>query len=595
MSIIDPLPLTDFRSSEDVPPPTNPTEIDMLSRLMYMYDEARRYKSQWTGSWKRNWEFYIGRQWGPRAHWKASPVENYVFSKVETMLPILTDNRPRIHVLPRQQEFMEYADSMQDLISYLWDRLNMDDVVVEVTKNMLLFGKGFYYTYWDYEQNEIACESVDPHNIFVNRDATSIEDAHHVIHVSRMSKEEILARWPDARGLFKMGARTVLEPYEKTGLGRISEHEAVTAGSAYDDPGAVQGTVPWVKADLSDAQSEDDLVQVLQFWIRDQTQITEELVQKNGKPFKDKKGDAVMVEKAKYPRGRHMIMAGNRIIHDDENPFAHGQFPYIEQDCHRIPGEFWSVSAVQNLLSPQMELNKALGQVIDNKNLMGNAQWIVSRNSGIDPSQITAQPGLVIEKAPGSEVERVDAPNMPNYIMQFIEGRKQALDDISGVFDVTQGRKPSGITAGIAIESLQEAAQTRLRALVRNLENAIGRNGRQWVGLAQQHYDQARQVRVTDHQTGQFRFVELTPEAINGQWEVIVAAGSTLPRSREVRQSQGVELFQLGIFDEEALLEWLDHPGRDRVLSRIRERRQKQQDLQNRGLDLQESLGQGQQ
>jgi hypothetical protein len=566
-------------------------ELGQVSRLMQMYEEAKNYKKDWTGSWKRSWEFYVGRQWGQRPRWKASPVENYVFSKVETMLPILTDNRPRVNVLPESPEMDEYTEAMQGLFSHWWDQLDMDNVVIQVTKNMLLYGKGFYYSFWDYDEKRICCQSVDPQNIYVDSDATSITDCRYLVHVSRMTKADVLGRWPDSQGLFDYGARTIPDEGDEFGPPSIPEHMGINVGLSYETAGQRQGMVSYTKSDLGSVAVDDDMVQVLQFWIRDPSLTVEPLKSTRGNDFRDKNGDQIMVEKAKYPYGRHIIVAGSRIIHDDENPYVHGRFPYVEQDCHQIPGEFWSISAVQNLISPQMELNKTLGQIIDNKNLMGNNQWVISKAAGIDPKAITGEPGLVLEKNPGAEVERIDAKPLPNYIIQFAQDRKVAMDDISGVFDVTQGRKPTGITAGVAIESLQEAAQTRLRALVRNLENAIARTGQQWVGLAQQFYDDARVVRVTDHQTGSYNFIELTPEKIRGNWQILVAAGSTLPRSREVRQAQAVELFQLGVFDAEALLEWIDHPGRDRLIARVKEQQAKEQELQAMGAQFKAGLG----
>jgi len=527
-----------------------------------------------------------------RPSWKSSPVENYVFSKVETIIPILTDNRPTIHVLPRDPEFSEYAEHIHNLLGYHWDRLNMDDIVLEATKNSLIFGKGFYYTYWDYDIGDIACESVDPQNIFVDPMARSIKKCRYLVHVARMSVWDIINQWPDAAGKVEYGAQTVEEPSPKTGwtsLDRVSVH----AGAAYADPSIPTGrVVPWVGARLDDVgQPDAESVQVLQFWIRDPSVTREPLMSRGGEQMTDAEGNKLFLENQKYPGGRHIVLAGDTIIHDGPNPFLHGEFPYVEQDCHKVPGEFWCVSVVQNLISPQMELNKALGQVIDNKNLMGNAQWVVSSDAGIKADQITAKPGLVIVKTRGSEVERVSPEALPSYIQEFIEGRKRSLDDISGVYDTTQGRKPTGITAGVAIESLQEAAATRLRALVRNLENAVRNVGQQWVGVAQQFYEDAKMVRVTDPDTGEFTFDSITPEMIQAQWEVQVAAGSTLPRSREVRQGQAVELFQLGVFDEEALLEWIQHPGRDKLLARIRARQEKALELAERGVSMNQALG----
>lgn len=566
-------------------------EVTLLGRISLMYEEAKIARSKWDTTWKKSWNFYIGKQWGPRPKWKASPVENFVFSKIETMLPILTDNRPRIHVLPREADYSEYAESMQRLMGYLWDQLNMDEIVVQVTKNTLIFGKGFYYSYWDPDKKEVAVESVDPQNIFVDKDATCIDDCRYLIHVARMSKAQILSHWPDAEGKFLPGARTVPDPMPKAGLDMDDDQWTFpAAGNAYDDPGAVPGTVPWMKADLSAVSSEDEMVQVLQVWIRDPSVLTEPLQGTEGQTLKDRTGKELGVEKKKFPGGRHVIVAGNRVIHDKANPFEHGMLPYVEQDCHKVPGQFWCISAVQNLISPQMELNKTVGQIIDNKNLMGNNQWVVDKRSGIKPHQITAKPGLVIEKNPGSEVERIEAKALPSYIINFVDHAMLVIDRISGVSDVTEGRKPTGITAGIAIESLQEAQQTRLRLLVRNLENAVKREGEQWVGLAQQFYEGTRPIRTVNRDTGVFDFDELPPEALKGNWEIIIAAGSTLPRSREVRQSQAIELFQLGIFDEEEVLTWIDHPGRDKLIARINDAKRQKENMAMQGIDMDRAM-----
>ncbi len=575
-------------------PPKTDDELAMLNRVHIMYEESKRHRSKWDAAWKKSWNFYVGKQWGQRAKWKASPIENYIFSKVETMLPILTDNRPRIHVLPREADYQEYAESMQRLVGYLWDRLNMDEIVVQVTKNVLIFGKGFYYTYWDPIEKEIAVENVDPQNIFVDKDATCINDCRYLIHVARMSKARILAQWPKAEGKFSPGARTVPDPVNKGGMSLEDEQWSWPAGNAYDAPGSVPGSVPWMKSDLTSISSEDEMVQVLQVWIRDPSVLTEPLRGSGGKALKDKSGRELAAQFKKYPGGRHVIVAGNRVIHDDKNPYEHGFLPYVEQDCHKVPGEFWCISAVQNLISPQMELNKTLGQIIDNKNLMGNNQWVVDKRSGIKPHQINAKPGLVIEKNPGSEVERIEAKSLPSYIINFVDHAMLAMDRISGVSDITEGRKPTGITAGIAIESLQEAAQTRLRLLVRNLENAVKREGDQWMGLAQQFYKVGRMIRVTDPATGEFKFEDLNPDAIKARWELIIAAGSTLPRSREVRQAQAMELFAAKIFDEEEVLNWIDHPGRDKLVARLKAANTQRQDMAMAGVDLDKAMsGQG--
>ena len=563
--------------------PAGVEEIRVIQRLLLMYEMAQREKSRWTRSWETSYKFYMGQHWGDRPDWKASPVLNHIFSVIETMVPILTDNRPKVDILPRTPDYAEYSTIMQRMMDWLWGQLEMDNVTVEVTKNTLLFGKGFYYIYWDSEAGDIRIESVDPQLMFPDPWATTTRNTRFLIHADLMSHNDIADQFgQEAAKKAQRGARLIPDPnaFKKDFAHRDSQN--ITTGYEYPQTsgGALSRAVPWVKSDLQGGTDEDDMIQVLQYWIRDNDLITDDLKDPNsGKILRFPDGAKAAVQRKKFPNGRHIVLAGNRIIHDEENPFEHGRWPYVEQNCHIVPGEFWPVSAVQNLISPQMGLNKTMGQIVDNKNLMGSAQWLVDKNSGVKRHQLTGQPGIVIFSNPGARVERLTPPALPSYVIQAVSMYREALDNISGVFDVTQGRKPGGITAGVAIEQLQEAAQTRLRLLVRNLEGAHRQIGYHEIALAQQFYEEARQIRITDPETGEFRFEEVTPEMLKAQWEVQVAAGSTLPRSREARQREALALHERGLFDEQAVLEWIEHPQAEKLLARLKANQDRELEL----------------
>lgn len=573
-TLIEALPGRDMGRPDSQVPRPGEAEQRLLKRLILMFEAADEERKKFTKFWPISYKYYMGDQWSPmRPSWKSSPVENHIFAKVETVLPILTDSSPKIDVLPRTGQTVDYADMLQQLLEHLWDKNDLDMEVVLACKNCLLFGKGFFYTYYDEDDQQIVTRSVNPQNIYPDPDATNLRNARYLIHVDVMSRTDVEATWPTAIGKTRRGTKTFPDPDKfKDGV-RNSNYVDNFSGYEYPETsgGSFSRIVPWVTADLSDGSNNSDICQVAQFWIREPELIEEELKDpENGEILTYANGEPIWVEKPKYPNGRHIVVVGDRIVHDSTSPFDHAEWPYTELNCHPFPGEFWPVSMVQNMISPQRSLNKMNGLIIDNAKLVGSGIWKIEKGAGPKARQLVGRPGMVVTYNRGFKVEREPGTPLPNFISQIPDALRSVLDAIPGVHDVTTGRKPAGITAGVAIESLQEAAQTRVRLLVRNLENFLKNTGQQQIALAQQYFKEAKLIRTVD-EMGNFAFKEMTPDMIRGGWEVIVAAGSSIPRNREARERQSLALLEAGIFQPEDVIDWIDHPGKYKVL-----RRQKQ-------------------
>ena len=549
-------------------------ERDLVSRLLEYYEEARAFKEKWSGPWQTVFEFYMGDQWGYRPDWKASPVSNFIFSKTENLLAFMTNNRPRVQILPNDPTYQQYADLRQKSIDYLWSRLNMDRKVYSSSKNAILYSKGIYKVCYDNDEKEVSVETCDPQNIFVDPLATNTWDARILVEVTTMPYAELELKYPGSVGKVEPGTMTVddPDPRRQHTVGQANPLMEAVRNLQQTGGQATGPVVPAVYSAFSIEEMEE--VQVLSFWVRDPTQVVGYLMDEAG-IIMDDFGKPIPKMGPKYPGGRNIVLCGGRIIHDEANPYIHGRFPYIDQDCHPMPGNFWGTSPIHHVISPQMEYNKTCGQFIDSKNLEGMPQVLVPTICGVKTDMTTGEPGLQIEYVPGPNGEKPERiPGVPAsaVFLQFLDVLRRDIDAITGVSDVTEGRKPSGIQAGVAIEQLQESASVRLSGIVRPLEDSIRRIGEIMLALQQQYYTEARWVRVTDPNTGMFSFFEMTPEMINGQWDVEVVAGSTLPRSREARQNLALSLYQVQppIVDRDWVLDYIEAPGKEAVKMRMR-------------------------
>jgi hypothetical protein len=147
-----------------------------------------------------------------------------------------------------------------------------------------------------------------------------------------------------------------------------------------------------------------------------------------------------------------------------------------------------------------MIVNKLISYVLDVLTIMGNPIWVVDTTSGIDTDNLTNQPGLVVEKNPGSEVTREEGVQLQPYVMQTLQFMvENVLNKLGSTTDVSRGAAPAGDTSGYAIAQLQEAAQTKIRGKGRNVEIFLKEAGSLMVDRILQFYQLPRVERITNN------------------------------------------------------------------------------------------------
>ena len=236
-------------------------------------------------------------------------------------------------------------------------------------------------------------------------------------------------------------------------------------------------------------------------------------------------------------------------------------------------------------LSPQKQINDLNNQVIDNAKLTANQIWVIDKNSGIGKGKLSNRPGLVVRKNPGSHVERPAPPPLPGYVNDKILELKQDMETISGVHDVTQGRRAIGVTAGNAIMALQEAGQARIRLKVKLMETALAELATMWYSRIQQFWLLDRDIRTVDKNEG-FTVDTITKDDLQHDFDIVITAGSTMPSNKTSMLDLMIRLAQtsaedgLPMVDRESVLEFLPVGDKRSVLKRFETIKQEQQEMQ---------------
>ena len=331
----------------------------------------------------------------------------------------------------------------------------------------------------------------------------------------------------------------------------------------------------------------------------------------------EEEGQIIEEKEMKYPNGRRIIIAGDVLLADSENPYQDGKFPFVVFKNYDLPDRFWGMGEIEQIMKPQKNADDLTNQVLDNAKLTANCQWVKDKNCGIAHGTLTNRPGLIITKNPGTEVRREQPPSIPAYVQQTIEMLKRDIEIVSGVFDITRGERPNSITSGVAIQQLTQSAQSRIKLKMKYLENALAELGSLWVNRIIQYWKLPRQLRVMvsskDFQQAtqdmitqgqQFSvqapingqvpiFTSLSGEEIDGDWDISVVGGSTMPVNKNVRLQQLISLSQtvaedgLPMVDRQTLLENSELPNVEEIIARfdaIKQQQAQQQQTQNEAM-----------
>lgn len=590
--------MTPNESPKEIKATSEETE-DLVHTLKRMYDSAKRARRERESHWQSYWDFYDGKQWPQkRPTTKASPNCNVIRSVVNTVAPIMTDTSPSFGVLARDPADFKFSELMTDVLRVWWSRRSMNHVLVETMMDCLITDIGILKVTWDPDADDgvgdVMVTGCDPKNIYVPEQAEDFDrNCPWVIHEFFMTRGKLTLKFPGKRDEIKKA-----DAYSKPiGPESSMDDTRVRVVSPVDKDMPGLETAP-------EGKSARDDIRVWEVWLDDDTVIEAEQISENG--------DKDIILKKKYPHGRMVtLMPDSKIILQDvENPYRDGEKPFVRLIDVLIPRSFYGSGEVQPLMESQKMINKVFSVILDWANLMANPCWIIDANSGVDPDMLTSQVGQIIVKQPNTTVERTDAPPVPPQLFELYHTLMQLVDQQSGVHEVTQGRKPTGITAASAIETLQEAAQTRIRLKERNLLVSLTKLGRMIVSRMLQFYTEPRVIRITgrgdltnvwppyvkfyvqqtDDKGGTTKYQPMTQpitydesvgEYVEGQaelgaasmgdFELDVTTGTSLPFIKQQRSEQAIRLWENKAIDQKALLDILEMPEKDEILNRMQQ------------------------
>jgi hypothetical protein len=506
-----------------------------VKRTQAKLDLMRADRRQYDGNWDRHRRYYGGDHWfnKQRPSYKARPAPNYVFADIETIIPIMTDSRPAINILAKEEKYASSADLMQDAVRAVFAKNKMATREVYVLKDAHIYGTGITKQSYDPKAKCIRISSVDTRHFFMAPGHTEFETTPYCGIARNRFVSDMESDFPHLKGRIGKGVGVVDESLT---------HKPVEPNKLYEqDKAFVINADTGEMMNASDSGSEDPARQIateIELWERDQ------------------KGQVWLT-----------IVCGDQLARRSKSPYKNGlpsnpggsKYPFAKCLCYPINSQFWGMSEVANLESPQDMVNRSEAQIADLGRLCTSPYMRIHRRSRVSLKDITNRIASFIVWDGDVPPDWMPPPGVASELFRIVENSKSHMDNMSSVHEASRGELPSDRISGVALKTLQKATTGRVALKTRMFEEYLIEVAGQVVDLAKQYYHNTtirvgrkyRKINVQDPKTGA---VDPKTDVSNADYEIEIGVGSTLPVDKGVRFEQASQLFVNGAISRKTFL-----------------------------------------
>jgi hypothetical protein len=525
---------------------------------------------------KRNEDFYLGGglQWDPEvkaeleAQGRPASESNEVFGAVNAALGYQIANRMDVAVVPRGQGGDEaVAKALNLIFKSELDRVKFRWAETQVFSEGMIQQRGYYDLRIAADANlygEIALGTLDPMDVLPDPDAKSYDpDDWADVRVTRwLSADEIGERYGDAAKQAILNANAPGEPDFGDGTGddgvqRSRFGDSQTSGSYTGriDDGAV------ARYRVIDTQKFVYAVGMVALYPTGDIEPIDDVTDEALRVLKANPN--VVLTRRRTRRVRWTVSTRDVLLHDDWSPYLHftvvPYFPYFRRGRTR--------GMVDNAISPQETLNKAIAQGLHIVNSTANSGWISEEESlanmeNDDLEDVGASTGLNIVVKKGAKYpEKIKPNDVPTGIAQLIQSSRETIKSVTGVNESMLGVGQQDMS-GVAIQSRQFAAQQQLALPLDNLARTRHMLATRCLELFQAYYTDPREFRFTEMdmfghpQSKQFAVNQPQPDGgmLNdltiGKYDIVISAqpmqitfdNSQFEQVKSMRKDMGVRI-----------------------------------------------------
>lgn len=600
--------------SSDMKKPTGSVESQKkrVAEIMRRFHEARRQKDHLLHKWRELDQFYRGEQYNDvkLPPWIPKPVTNYIHLVVTTKRAALAVENPSALFRAVSPLEVDKVREMQDIFDWVWKKIGAKRVVRQCIETSKLLGTAIAHVYWDehtgvlggedaYYEGEIRICEIDPANFFPDPTAYRLQDCQYIHVVEKKPRkwvESVFKVKLDERG-GDTGNDPYIEPYDRerqyntvTDDGLVELH-AHYERYWYEEPimEKIEETVEVPKLEPNPETGEMVPVQEVDMETgMDMPTPTEEVViGYRERPKIGPDGEPEVVGGWRYK----VTYVCNGKILGTIDPLEPNMYPFAILYDFPQRQSFWGKSHAELILENQKLVNKVEGVTAMIGVLLQNPQRVMSRNAGIDPSELqrySNAPGHVwiVNTDADKAIRNVDPPQVPPALLQLAEAAKANIREITGMNEAYLGESVGSLQTSQGVNSLIERATLRDRDQMEDLAEFLEQLIKLIMAFVTTKYTEERYMHVIrdPHNPDQYElqpFTGVNYRDIEYVVEVNVTARAPISMVRRAAEAKDLlqisgqykDAFGVDIITPEEYIEQSDMVDKRKIINRIKQDR----------------------
>jgi len=464
-------------------------------------------------------------------------VVNHLFDMTETKIAQMTRLKPAIQILPTNSEFSDKmaARATKMLMDHLWYINDMDRLLQSVHRHKKIFGEAWLFIEWDDSKGDKhpdAGEVVETEEGLAEvPEDLKTGDVCYSLEVPWKILLQLQDRFEDCDYMFRMRIEHVDDVKKK-----YPDHEK----NIKADSNQFQFDI----AAIDSARMEDAVV-VFDFFHRDTKNVSD---------------------------GRHIVFTKDVMLEEKDLQYSHGEFPCERLTDLDIPEVLHGVSQYE-IIKPIQNMHNNLSTLLTkNLYLTGHAKWVMPK--GACKIESLGNDNTIVQYQGPVAPQLMQANPNPPEAYGFRDKLKEEMEQIYQVHGISRGQPPSGVTAAVALQFLNEQETERASTEIAKANAFIRAVAKKTLAVAGDFYepDDGRMLRIVG-KDNRYIIQYFDSANLEKSYDVRIENGNALSDLKAGKTQRIIEVIQYkpDALSPEQLVELLDLGSVDKVTTLMAE------------------------